>query len=104
MSSLLTGMNEVNANTRTVFCALLRKEAPGLKAPPYPGALGQRIFNEISQEAWGQWVRHMTTLINENRLTPIEPKARAFLAAEMEKFLFGGGSAKPEGFKGASDK
>jgi Fe-S cluster biosynthesis and repair protein YggX len=97
-------MNDMNANNRTVFCALLKKEAPGLKAPPYPGALGQRIFNEISQEAWGQWVRHMTTLINENRLTPIEPKARAFLAAEMEKFLFGGGSAKPEGFKGTPDK
>ncbi len=57
MSSRLTGMNEVNASIRTVFCTLLKKEAPGLKAPPYPGALGQRIFNEISQEAWSQWVR-----------------------------------------------
>jgi Fe-S cluster biosynthesis and repair protein YggX len=89
----------VNANNRTVFCALLKKEAPGLKVAPYPGALGQRIYNEISQEAWGQWVKHMTMLINENRLTPMEPKARAFLAAEMEKFLFGGGSAKPAEFK-----
>lgn len=94
----------MNTEPRMVFCALLKKQAPGLRAAPYPGALGQRIFNEISQEAWGQWVKHMTMLINENRLTPIEPKARAFLAAEMEKFLFAGGSAKPEGYKGAADK
>jgi Fe-S cluster biosynthesis and repair protein YggX len=89
----------MTTNSRTVFCALLKKEAPGLRAPPYPGELGKRIYNEISQDAWNQWVKHMTMLINEYRLTPIEPKARAYLAAEMEKFLFGGGSAKPEAFK-----
>jgi Fe-S cluster biosynthesis and repair protein YggX len=94
----------VTTPARTVHCALLKKDAPGLRAPPYPGELGQRIFNEVSQEAWGQWVRHMTMLINEYRLTPIEPKARAFLAAEMEKFLFGGGSAKPEAYKDSDTK
>jgi len=80
---------------RKVNCALLKKEAEGLDYLPYPGELGKRIYNTISKEAWAQWVAHQTMLINENRLTPIEPKARAFLVAEMEKFLFGAGSQKP---------
>jgi Fe-S cluster biosynthesis and repair protein YggX len=81
-----------------VQCVVLGHEAPGLDYAPYPGALGQRIYAEISQEAWQRWVAHQTTLINEYRLTPIEPKARQFLVREMEKFLFGSGAAKPEGF------
>lgn len=83
---------------RTVQCAKLGREAEGLDWQPYPGALGQRIYDSISKEAWQMWVAHQTTLINEYRLTPIEPKAREFLEGEMEKFLFGGGSARPEGF------
>jgi Fe-S cluster biosynthesis and repair protein YggX len=85
--------------TRTVQCVLLKREAPGLDRAPYPGALGQRIFNEVSKEAWAGWVRHQTMLLNEYRLTPIEPKARKFLEAEMEKYLFGGGSEKPADFQ-----
>ena len=85
--------------TRTVHCALLQREAPGLDRAPYPGALGQRIFSEISKEAWAGWVRHQTMLLNEYRLTPVDPKARKFLEAEMEKYLFGGGSDKPADFK-----
>jgi Fe-S cluster biosynthesis and repair protein YggX len=80
---------------RKVNCLLLKREADGLDYLPYPGELGMRIYNNISKEAWAQWVAHQTMLINENRLTPIEPKARAFLVAEMEKFLFGAGSQKP---------
>jgi Fe-S cluster biosynthesis and repair protein YggX len=80
---------------RKVQCVLLKKEADGLDYLPYPGELGKRIYQHISKEAWAQWVAHQTMLINENRLTPIEPKARAFLVAEMEKFLFGTGSQKP---------
>jgi Fe-S cluster biosynthesis and repair protein YggX len=83
---------------RKVQCLLLKREAEGLDYLPYPGELGKRIYNNISKEAWAQWVAHQTMLINENRLTPIEPKARAFLVAEMEKFLFGGGSSKPPDF------
>jgi len=64
--------------------------------PTYPGELGQRIFNHISKEAWQQWLQHQTMLINEYRLTPIEPKARKFLEEEMEKFFFGDGSEKPD--------
>jgi Fe-S cluster biosynthesis and repair protein YggX len=85
--------------TRTVQCALLKREAPGLERVPYPGPLGQRIFNEVSAEAWAQWVRHQTMLMNEYRLTPVDPKARKFLEAEMEKYLFGGGSEKPKEYQ-----
>jgi Fe-S cluster biosynthesis and repair protein YggX len=83
---------------RKVNCLLLKREADGLDYLPYPGELGKRIYDHISKEAWTQWVAHQTMLINENRLTPIEPKARAFLVAEMEKFLFGAGSQKPPDF------
>jgi len=83
---------------RTVFCTFLQREAEGLDRPPYPGALGQRIFENISRDAWQQWVRHQTMLLNEYRHSPIDPKARKFLVEEMEKFLFGGGASKPEGY------
>ena len=82
--------------SRTVECVILKTEAEGLDYAPYPGELGERIYNNVSKEAWQQWLGHQTMLINENRLTPIEPEARQFLAKEMEKFFFGGGSARPE--------
>ena len=85
--------------TRTVQCVVLKHEAPGLDRPPYPGALGQRIFEAVSREGWNRWVKHQVMLINEYRLTPVEPKARKFLEAEMEKFFFGAGSAPPAEFK-----
>ena len=81
--------------TRTVNCILLGAEKPGLDRPPYPGELGQRIFENVSKEAWQQWLAHQTMLMNEYRLVPIEPKDRKFLETEMEKFFFGGGSTKP---------
>jgi Fe-S cluster biosynthesis and repair protein YggX len=84
--------------TRTVNCVLLKREAPGLDRLPYPGPLGQRIFQNVSKEAWERWRAHQIMLINEYRLTPIEPKARKFLEAEMEKFFFGTGSAKPSDY------
>lgn len=84
--------------TRTVHCVILGTEAEGLDRPPYPGELGQRIFDHVSKEGWQRWVRHQTMLLNEYRLTPIDPKARKFLVAEMEKFFFGEGSSKPEGY------
>ena len=83
---------------RKVHCLKLGQEAQGLEYVPYPGELGQRIYDNISAQAWQQWVNHQTMLINEYRLTPVEPKARKFLEQEMEKFLFGEGSAKPEEF------
>lgn len=81
--------------TRTVQCVYLKREAEGLAYQPYPGELGQRLYNNVSKEAWALWLKHQTMLINEYRLSPIDPKARQFLVVEMEKFFFGGGSEKP---------
>jgi len=83
---------------RMVNCVKLGVEAEGLERPTYPGDLGKRIYENVSKEAWQNWVGHQTMLINEYRLTPIDPKARKFLEEEMEKFFFGGGSDMPEGF------
>ena len=84
---------------RTVQCVLLKREGEGLDRAPYPGDLGRRIYEQVSKEAWAQWLRHQTLLINEYRLTPIEPKARRFLEGEMEKFFFGPGSQAPQGYQ-----
>lgn len=84
--------------SRTVQCVLLGREAEGLDRPPYPGELGQRIYEQVSKEAWQQWLGHQTMLINEYRLVVIEPEAREFLRQQMEEFFFGGGAAKPEGY------
>ena len=84
--------------SRTVHCVKLEKEAEGLSYLPYPGDLGQRIYENISKEAWDMWIKQQTMLINENRLSAIDPRAQAYLKEEMEKFLFGEGSAPPEGY------
>lgn len=83
---------------RKVHCVKLGREAEGLDAPPYPGELGRRIYENVSKEAWQQWLRHQTMLINEYRLTPIDPKARKFLEEQMEHFFFGEGGQRPEGY------
>lgn len=77
---------------------MLGTEAEGLDRPPYPGELGKRIFDNVSKQAWQRWLSHQTMLINEYRLSPIEPKAREFLEQEMEKFFFGQGSEAPPDF------
>ena len=89
--------------SRNVQCVVLKREAPGLDRPPYPGELGKRIFDQVSKEAWAGWVKHQVMLINEYRLSPVEPKARKFLEAEMEKFLFGAGATRPEGYVAPKD-
>ena len=83
---------------RMVNCVKLGREAEGLEAPPYPGELGQRIYENVSKEAWQLWLRQQTMLINEHRISLVDPKARKFLEEEMEKFFFGGGSTLPGGF------
>lgn len=87
-----------NPSVRMVNCVVLKREAPGLDRLPYPGELGTRIWRGVSKEGWQRWVAHQTMLINEYRLTPVEPKSRKFLEAEMEKFLFGEGATRPEGY------
>lgn len=83
---------------RTIFCEYEKAEAEGLDFVPYPGELGQRIYTHIGKSAWGAWLAHQTMLINENRLSPRDPKHRKFLEEELEKFLFDGGADKPAGF------
>ena len=83
---------------RTVFCEVDHIEAEGLDFAPWPGDLGKRVFAHVDKPAWQRWLAHQTMLINENRLSPLDPKHRAMLAGEMEKFLFGGGAEKPAGF------
>ncbi|MBH32065.1 MAG: oxidative damage protection protein [Gammaproteobacteria bacterium] len=84
---------------RTVKCIKLNKEAEGLDNLTYPGELGQKVYENVSKEAWALWLKHQTMLINEYRLTPFEPKARKFLEEEMDKFFFGEGSSVPEQYK-----
>ena len=83
---------------RTVQCIKLGREAEGLDFPPVPGALGKRIYESVSKEAWQQWVRHQTMLINENRLNLADPRARQYLAEQMEKHFFGSGADMAAGY------
>jgi Fe-S cluster biosynthesis and repair protein YggX len=83
---------------RTVFCSYEQRDTEGLDFVPWPGELGKRVFANVGKSAWAAWLAHQTMLINENRLSPLDPKHRAFLEEEMQKFLFGGGAEKPAGF------
>lgn len=83
---------------RTVHCIKLGREAEGLDTPPYPGPLGQRIFESVSREAWKAWLEHQKMLVNENRLSLADPKARKYLAEQMEKHFFGGGADAAAGY------
>jgi len=84
--------------TRMVQCVKLGREAEGLDRPTYPGELGQRIFENVSKEAWQGWIRFQTMLVNENRLNLADPSARKYLAEQMENYFFGEGAAMPAGF------
>jgi len=84
---------------RVVNCVKLKREAEGLDRQPYPGELGQRIFENVSKQAWQEWLRHQTMLINEYRLSPIDPKARKFLEEQMENYFFGDGADTPPDFR-----
>jgi Fe-S cluster biosynthesis and repair protein YggX len=85
--------------SRTVQCVRLKREAEGLERQTYPGELGQRIFDNVSKEAWQEWLGHQTMLINENRLSPVDPKARKFLEEQMEQFFFGEGAELPPDYR-----
>lgn len=84
--------------SKMVFCCKLQKEAEGLQSPPFPGAMGIRIFEQASKQAWQMWLANQTMLINEYRLSLTDNKAREFLLNEMEQFFFGEGSNAPSGF------
>jgi len=84
-----------DAPRRLVFCAKLKRELPGLDAPPWPGALGQRIYEHISAEAWEMWEERMKMILNEYRLLPFQKEAQTLIATQMEEFLFGDEGAPP---------
>ena len=81
-----------------VFCTKLKKELDGLNYPPYPGELGKKIYQSISQEAWQIWLARQTMFINEYRLNMLDAQARDFLRQEMEKFLFTDDDSLPSGY------
>lgn len=84
--------------SRQVFCQKQQATDEGLAFSPWPGPLGKRIYENIGKGAWQQWLAHQTLLINENRLSPLDPVHRARIEAEMEKFLFEGGAEAPKGY------
>lgn len=84
--------------TRIVNCIKLGCEAEGLATLPYPGALGKRLFENVSKEAWNQWLRLQTMIINENRLNLAEASHRKYLAEQMEKHFFGEGADQISGY------
>ncbi len=83
---------------RTVHCIKLNKEAEGLDFPPVPGEMGKKLYLSISKEAWQQWLKHQTMLINENRLNLADDRARKYLATQMEKHFFGEGADAAQGY------
>ncbi|MFC3624583.1 oxidative damage protection protein [Vogesella amnigena] len=83
---------------RMVNCVKLGREAEGMDFPPLPGALGQRVFENVSKEAWQGWLRYQTMLINENRLSLADQRARQYLAAQLEAYFFGQGADQVAGF------
>jgi Fe-S cluster biosynthesis and repair protein YggX len=87
-----------SASPRTVFCVKLQRNLPALDAPPWPGSLGQRIYEQVSAEAWEMWEERMKMILNEYRLLPFQKEAQELIAKHMEDFFFGEGSALPEGY------
>jgi Fe-S cluster biosynthesis and repair protein YggX len=84
--------------SRIVNCLKLKKELPGLDLPPYPGDMGTRIWQEISKEAWQNWMDVQTRLVNENRLNLADARARQYLARQMESHFFGEGADAAQGY------
>ena len=84
--------------SRTVFCRKYQQELEGLDKPPYPGAKGQEIYENVSKQAWQEWQALQTMLINENRLSVVDPSARAYLADQLEKFLDNESTDRAEGY------
>ena len=83
---------------RMVQCVKLHKELPGLDRAPWKGELGQRIYENVSKEAWSMWVDHSKMLLNEFRLNPLDPRSQKIMEEQMEQFFFGEGAKPPEGY------
>lgn len=89
---------------RMVKCIKLGREAEGLDFPPYPGELGKKIFDNVSKDAWKQWLELQKMLVNENRLNLADIRARKYLAEQMDKHFFGGGADPAAGYVAPSSK
>jgi Fe-S cluster biosynthesis and repair protein YggX len=83
---------------RLVNCVKLGRELPGLDEPPFPGPLGQRLFDQVSRQAWDLWPSHATLLINHYGLNLADPSAQKMLMQQMEEFFFGAEARMPEGW------
>jgi Fe-S cluster biosynthesis and repair protein YggX len=79
----------------TVFCAKLKQQLPGLSEPPFDSDLGKKIYEQVSQQAWGQWMEHCKMLLNEYRLNPARKQDQEVIVKQMEQFFFGEGAARP---------
>ena len=84
--------------TRKVQCVKLKKESEALDFPQYPGPLGEKIFKNVSKEAWAGWLKHQTMLVNENRLSLVDPQARKYLTEQTEAYFFGDGAEEASGY------
>lgn len=83
---------------RTIQCIKLNKEAEGLDFPPVPGELGKKIYLQVSKEAWADWLKHQTMLVNENRLNLSDARARKYLLQQLEAHFFGDGAEMAAGY------
>jgi len=83
---------------RIVHCVKLGRDLPGLDAPPWPGPLGQRIYENVSEEAWEQWEERMKMIVNEYKLLPFQKEAQELIAKHMEEFFFGEKAGLPHGY------
>jgi len=99
MSAKQSGPAEEGAKAgRTVFCVKFQREMPGLDAPPWPGELGRRVYENVSVNAWRMWEDRMKMILNEYRLLPFQKEAQDLVARHMEEFFFGENSALPPGY------
>ncbi len=87
-----------NRSGRMVFCVKFQKELPGLDAPPWPGEIGHRLYENVSAEAWKLWEDRQKMILNEYRLMPWQKEAQELILKQMEDFFFGEGAALPPGY------
>jgi Fe-S cluster biosynthesis and repair protein YggX len=90
--------SESNASGRKVFCVKFQKELPGLDQPPWPGEIGQRLYDSVSLQAWKLWEERQKMILNEYRLMPWQKEAQELIRKQMEDFFFGEGAALPPGY------
>ena len=84
--------------TRIINCVKMKKDLEGLDFPPIPGPLGQKVWENVSKEAWNEWIKHQTMLVNEYRLNLSDVRARKYLMDQLDAHFFGAGADTASGF------